>query len=160
MDSLNSISIRSFAGRSGRCCRIKASNVWRCSLGFMDGSLTIAVAVRPSSLVYRWPRRYDLRRSCAKCPRHVVGLAGMVVGGIVDGCGILAATVGGSSLKSCVAHRWPHRDYLRPPAAGIVGPSLGHAATVVGGIVGGCGILAAIFVEACGKRRWPTSNEC
>jgi hypothetical protein len=82
-------------------------------LGFMDGSLTIAVAVRPPSLVYCWPRHYDLRRSCAKCPRHVVGLAGMVVGEIVDGCGILAATVGGSSLKSCVPHRWPNRHYLR-----------------------------------------------
>jgi hypothetical protein len=37
----------------------------------------------------------------------------MVVAEIVDGCGILAATVGGSSLKRYVAHRWPHRDYLR-----------------------------------------------
>jgi hypothetical protein len=31
-------------------------------------------------------------------------------------------------------------------AAGFVGPSLGHAANVVGRIVGGCGILAAIIV--------------
>jgi hypothetical protein len=45
-------------------------------------------------------------------------------------------------------------------AAGFVGPSLGHAANVVGRIVGGCGILAAIIVDASGKRRWPTSNEC
>ena len=133
MDSLNSISIRSFAGRSGKCCRIKASKVCRCSLGFMDGSLTIAVAVRPQSLVCRWPRRYDLRRSCAKYPPHVVGLAGMVVGGIVDGCGILAATVGGSSLRCYVAHRWPHRDYLR------------HS----------CGRVRWPVVEPCGKCRWP-----
>jgi hypothetical protein len=46
------------------------------------------------------------------------------------------------------------------PAAKIVDPSLGHPATVVDGIVDRCGILAAIFVQACGKRRWPTSNEC
>jgi len=92
----------------------------------MDTSLTIAVVVRPPSLVYRWPRRYDLRLSCAKYPPRVVGLAGMVVGGIVDGCGILAATVGGSSLKCCVARRWPHRDYLRHTCGedrwAIVGP--------------------------------------
>jgi hypothetical protein len=32
------------------------------------------------------------------------------------------------------------------PAAKIVGPSLGHAAIVVGGIVDGCGNLAATIV--------------
>jgi hypothetical protein len=53
-----------------------------------------------------------------------------------------------------VVHRWK----FAPPfvgsavitcgihAANIVAPSLGHAANVVGRIVGGCGILAAIIV--------------
>jgi len=49
----------------------------------------------------------------------------MVVAEIVDGCGILAATVGGSSLKRYVAHRWPHRDYLRHSRGRVRWPVVG-----------------------------------
>jgi hypothetical protein len=108
----------------------------------MDIALNIAVVVRPPSLVYRWPRRYDLPQLCAKYPRPVVGLAGMVVARIVDGCGNLAAMVGSSSLKICAARRWSRRDYLR------------HT----------CGEDRWPVVGPCGNRRrqnrWPLRHSC
>src|SRR5271156_4120790 len=108
----------------------------------MDVALTVAVAMRPPLLVYRWPRRYDMRWLCAKYPWHVVGLAGMVVGVIGDGCAIVAATLGGSSLKSYAVHRWQRRDYLR------------HS----------CGKRRWPILGPCGERRrrdrWPLRHSC
>jgi hypothetical protein len=71
------------------------------------------MVVKQLPVVYRLPRRADSRRSCAKYPRHVVGLAGMVVDRIVDGYRTLAAIIGGLSLKIYASWRWQRRDYLR-----------------------------------------------